>query len=504
MRWEVSMKMLALMKRSGRSNPIPAFPLSKGKEQTDKVLTAFGSSPLAKGEAGWGSGLPRLLTLAFLLCAITVHAEDDLRQRPNPKPVPVAPSAPYVDLNAATGIPSVEPLEQAWTPTTSAPVLDRWRLLNTLGILSENLLDPYNQNTLKGDNPIRGNDEFLVISGISDTVIEPRRLPTPVGPQGTTDAGSVDVFGGDTQQIFAQTFILNLIYYKGNTTFKPPDYELHFVPALQINHVRTQETRALRINPQDGRTRTDAHIGFQELFIDKHWRNVSDRYDFDSYRIGIQPITLDFRGFLFNDVPLAVRVFGTRDNNRWQYNVGAFRRLEKETNSGLNTFSDPLRHDDTVFANLYRQDFPVVGFTSQAVVVFNQNKERDDKFFDRNGFLQRPASFGLEKPRNYRAHYLGYNGDGHFGRLNLSVAAYLLSGKGSQGVFHDGPTQIQGQFLAAEASFDQDWRRWRVSMLYSSPDKDPLTMWRAASMPFLKTLCLPVPTPAIGYASRCR
>ena len=29
----------------------------------------------------------------------------------------------------------------------------------------------------------------------------------------------------------------------------------------------------------------------QELFVDKHLRDVSPRYDFDSIRVGIQPIT---------------------------------------------------------------------------------------------------------------------------------------------------------------------------------------------------------------------
>ena len=39
--------------------------------------------------------------------------------------------------------------------------------------------------------------------------------------------------------------------------------------------------------------RTDDHVGVQDLYVDKHLRNVSDRYDFDSIRFGIQPITAD-------------------------------------------------------------------------------------------------------------------------------------------------------------------------------------------------------------------
>ena len=56
--------------------------------------------------------------------------------------------------------------------------------------LQVSLVRPYNQNKLKGDKPLDGtSDHFLSLSAISDTVIEPRSIPTPVGPQSTTAAG---------------------------------------------------------------------------------------------------------------------------------------------------------------------------------------------------------------------------------------------------------------------------------------------------------------------------
>jgi len=39
--------------------------------------------------------------------------------------------------------------------------------------------DPYNQNVLKGDFPIRGDDLFFVLTAVSDTLVEARALPTP-------------------------------------------------------------------------------------------------------------------------------------------------------------------------------------------------------------------------------------------------------------------------------------------------------------------------------------
>ncbi|MFN9968721.1 MAG: hypothetical protein ACK58T_02375, partial [Phycisphaerae bacterium] len=139
--------------------------------------------------------------------------------------------------------------------------------------------------------------------------------------------------------------------------------------------------------PALGTRRTDGFTGMQEAFVDYHLRNVSDRYDFDSIRVGIQPFSTDFRGFLFPDNQLGVRLFGNRFNNRVQYNLAYFRRIEKDTNSGLNDIATPLREDDIAIANLFVQDFPVLGHTSQVTYVANRNREGDEQYYDNNGFL---------------------------------------------------------------------------------------------------------------------
>ena len=380
--------------------------------------------------------------------------------------------APLPDPNARTGLKPVTPVE-SWTATQGAPVPDRWRLISNLGLLPDQLLNPYAQNTLKGDKPIRGHDQFLIVTAISDTFWEPRELPTPVAVQAPDRPGTPDLFGGENQNVVVSSAILGLVYLKGDTTFRPPDWEYHFTPVFNFNHAQVAENRALRADPRESRTRRETFIGVQELFADYHLRNVSDRYDFDSVRLGIQPISLDFRGFLLQDQPLSARLFGTRDNNRWQYNLLWARRLEKDTNSGLNAINRPPREDDAFAANLYRQDWPVPGFTSQALVAHNRNREGGDYYFDRNGFLARPASLGTERGRNYQVTYAGVNGDGHFGRDNLTVSAYLAAGREDRGVFREAGRDIRAGFAAAEWSRDYDWIRARVSALWASGDDDP-------------------------------
>ncbi|HET6971148.1 MAG TPA: hypothetical protein VFH92_08485, partial [Phenylobacterium sp.] len=252
------------------------------------------------------------------------------RTRPGPPPPP--PPAPTVQDNpGAVRAPPPEAF-----PPDQFPVPDRWRLAGALGLTHPRWFDPYNQNFLKGDIPIKGtHDWFFEFTGVSDTVVEPRSFPIPVGVQTTERAGSLDVFGKDTSLVLAQTFITGFALIKGSTAYKPPELEFRLSLAFQDNYVNVPEKRILHVEPSKPSHRNDAFVGVQEAFVDYHIRNVSDRYDFDSLRVGIQPFSTDFRGFLFQDNQFGVRLFGNRDNNRFQYNLAAFWRIEKDTNSGL-------------------------------------------------------------------------------------------------------------------------------------------------------------------------
>jgi len=386
-------------------------------------------------------------------------------QIPRRRPGHIYEPPPEFSIQNPNGVPPA-PVDQAGS---FIPVPDRWRIMEALGFRFP-LTDPYNPNVLKGDKPIDGKDHFLSLSFISDSVIKAQSVPTPVGLQDTGRPGELDLLGRVHQSAFAQTFIASADYYKGDTTFKPPEIESKATLAFNYNRVDTQEARALQIDPRLGRIRDDGFVGVQELFIDKHLRDVDSRYDFDSLRIGIQPFSTDFRGFLFQDSEPGIRLFGNRDNNRWQYNIAYFRRLEKDLNSGLNDVTKSPRHDDLLLANVYRQDWPWAGYTSQATVVYNHND--DTRFYDSNGFIERPAAIGLQLPRSYDVTYLGYNGDGHIGRVNLTASGYYAIGRQSHGVFVYEPTQIRAGFLAAEASMDFDWIRLRLSGAYASGDKN--------------------------------
>jgi hypothetical protein len=438
---------------------LPAVP---GSCALFAALAAFtaGSAPAAQPAtlaADW-------LQLVGVLPADTYDPNTSQIPRRRPGHAYVPP--PEFTIQNPDGVPPA-PIDQVGS---FIPVPNRWRIMESLGFKFP-WYDPYNQNIWKGDKPIDGKDRFLSLNFISESVLQPRSVPTPVGPQSPSEPGENDTIGRFHQNVFVQTIIASADFYKGDTTFKPPEYEFKATLALNYNRVHVDEVRALQVDPRLGKNRDDAFIGVQELFYLKDLRTVDERFDFDEVRIGIQPFSTDFRGFLFQDSQPGIRFFGNRDNNRWQYNIAWFRRLEKDLNSGLNDVTKPPRHDDILLFNLYRQDLPWTGFTSQGIVLYNRN--RDTKFYDSNGFIERPAAIGLEQLRNYDVAYLGYNGDGHFGRLNLTVSAYGAFGHQNHGVFVNASQQIRAGFLAAEASMDFDWKRIRASLAYASGDKNP-------------------------------
>jgi hypothetical protein len=416
--------------------------------------------------SAWPGGIALAQKEAIDAPAAPVRVAQD-RQRPGGSG-PRDDSSPPIDNPGAVAPP------QFGLPREFIPVPDRWRLIEAIGV-KENYFDPYNQNTLKADRPIFGNDWFINLSLVSDTVVEPSAFPKPVGGgQATNRPNTLDIFGRPDQFLFNQQVIGTISLIKGDTAYKPPDIELRLTPVFNYNKVEVEEVRLLRIDPNQGTSRTDHIFALQEGFLDYHIRNVSDRFDFDSLRVGIQPFSSDFRGFLFQDIQLGARLFGNRDNNKIQYNLAYFRRLEKDTNSGLNDITLPVRDDTVAIANLYWQDLLVLGFVPQVTFLYNRNREGSEPlFFDNNGFLARPASFGNERGHDYDAYYLGFNGDGHFGRFNLTGSFYYAFGKDFMNQFTGQRADISAFFIAAEPSIDFSWIRLRGSFVYSSGDKDP-------------------------------
>jgi hypothetical protein len=376
-----------------------------------------------------------------------------------------------------------EPLQirLRYTISDFSPVTDRWRLQfpvwqrypadqgGEYPFVRNRGLDPYDQNVLKGDLPVIGDDIFLILTGVAEIPFEYRRVPTPSGVS-QEDAGSDEFFGEGEQFSLLPTGVFSFEMFRGSTAFKPRDWAFRITPTFNLNYTNTNERNVINITPEEGKNRRRQDLALQEAFGEVKLFDVGANYDFVSVRAGIQPFNSDFKGFLFRDTNLGVRVFGNWGRNRNQWNVAYFDQLEKETNSELNLAE--RRNQKVYIANYFRQDFLTPGYTISPS--FHANIDKGDEFFfDANGFLVRPSPIGLIRQHEVKAYYVGIGGDGHLGRLNITHQFYQAFGEDTFNGVSGQKVDINAQFGAVEFSIDKDWYRPRIGFIFASGDSDP-------------------------------
>jgi hypothetical protein len=418
-------------------------------------------------------------------------AQRPRRPEEQPAPTPAAPAPPAAPVappeqpkettpgfSGPTSVRHPSPIE---TSPDFVPIPDRWRLglphwnryerplFKDIPYSPGRWWDPYNQNVIKGDYPIFGQDIFLSFSAISDSILELRRIPLPSNVSANRP-NSDEFFGEGDQLFYNQNFIFSLEIFKGDTAFRPRDWEFRLTPIINLNYLDTRETGVVNIDVRDGTTRTEHHVTLQEFFVEYHLGDISPQYDFVSTRSGIQPFTSDFRGFIFSDNQLGFRTFGILGSNQNQFNVAYFRPLEKDTNSGLLRVFD-TRGQHVGIVNYFRQDLFVPGYNLNASVHYLH--DAGGTHFDENGFLVRPAAIGTLDQKVLDAVWLGWTGDGHIGPLNITHAVYQVLGRESRSPFDGRSHDISAQMAALELSVDMDWFRPKFSFFWASGDEKP-------------------------------
>ncbi len=258
--------------------------------------------------------------------------------------------------------------------------------------------------------------------------------------------------------------------FHGNAAFKPADWRVRLNLIYNLNHLVADELVVVSPDVREGTSRFRQDAALEEWFFETKLTDSSPYYDFTSIRIGSQPFTSDFRGFIFSDVNRAVRLFGTRLSNRDQFNVLFFDQTEKETNSLLNRFSED-RHQNTWIANYYRQDFVYPGYNVN--VSFHANHDQPSTEFDKNDFLVRPDPVGIFQPHDVRSYFFGTASNGHIERFNVSSALYYVFGRDDLNPIAGRRQDISAWMGALEVSYDRDWIRFRHSYFHSSGDADP-------------------------------
>ncbi|HXY25882.1 MAG TPA: carboxypeptidase-like regulatory domain-containing protein [Candidatus Acidoferrum sp.] len=339
--------------------------------------------------------------------------------------------------------------------------------------------DPFNHNRFKGDEPIwpelLGQQVFLTFTASSNTFFDERRVPSP-SDVSSARPGSSGFFGKGEQEFVDQTLRFSFDLFHGDTSFKPVDWRIRVTPELSLSDLNVRELGIVSPDVRKGTNRFGDHVGIQEAFAEVKLHDLGPNYDFVSVRAGIQQFNADFRGFLFVDEQPAVRVFGNLHSDRIEYNAAYFQLLEKNTNSGLNTFD--RRHQQVVLGNVYLQDFFFPGYTAEFVGAWN--KDDPSLHYDDNGFLVRPAPAGNVINQGVgpilhgiRVGYFGWLGSGHIHRFNLTHAFYQALGEDTFNPLAGRRVTVNAQMAAAEISYDKDWMRYRISAFYTSGDANP-------------------------------
>lgn len=382
-----------------------------------------------------------------------------------------------------TGPSGVQPTERQ-TSSHFIPVEDRWRLgspdwdrygkghplMDDYPGVKGAWYDPYNENVLKGDYPIYGQHTFMKLTGRSVTLFEPRQLPTPTTPfEATQNPGQAEFFGDPDSVLTVQNTSLTMELFHGNSSFKPVDWRVRTTLIYNMNNLTADELAVINPDVRAGHSRFRQDFVPEEYFVEAKLADTSAYYDFASIRAGSQFFTSDFRGFIFSDTNRGVRLFGTRDSNRDQYNIMWLDQTEKDTNSLLNRI-DKDRHQNTWIANYYRNDFLYPG--NNVNLSFHANHDKPSTEFDRNNFLVRPDPVGVFAEHDVRSYYFGAASNGHVERYNLSTAFYYVFGRDDLNPIAGREVDISAYMAAIELSYDRDWVRFRTSYFYNSGDSD--------------------------------
>jgi len=357
------------------------------------------------------------------------RGEEPVREGGDAKPEP-----PIITVNApplTTGPgEEFEAKPDRWQ--FSYPAYRRYAPDQGLPFVDGGPFDPYNQNTAKGDFPITGST-FLNLNLQGNSNFNPRRVSGGTSPNGSQD-----------QLFYNQNIVAGVELFGGSTVFEPKRWAVRGTLVVNYNALAANSFSFGNLSG----SLANPKVGVEELFVEKRLGVRSLAFDFVSLRAGMQNFNADFRGFLFADNQLGVRLFGNGRSNRDQFNIAYFSMRTREPGSQLHDFTN--RNQDVVIGNYYIQDAGGAGYTLMVGGALNRDRGP------------------IEGAGTLNAMYAGLHGDGRWGSWAVSHAYYEAFGS-DDGILGT-PVDIRARMAAIELARDADWLRYRFSALYASGD----------------------------------
>ncbi|MFM7594328.1 MAG: hypothetical protein ACKO85_21255, partial [Isosphaeraceae bacterium] len=196
--------------------------------------------------------------------------------------------------------------EEPRTSLDAVPFPDRWRIGfpawdraqtggQIRGVDSPYSLgrwwDPYNQNQLKGDYPIIGQNIFLDVMAKADLDFEGRQIPTQTSPFESTARPFSENFYGRSSNFFTiQYYSLGFELFHGDAGFRQADWKIKILPVWGVSNFSFSEVAQVSPNVLEGSSRLRTYFNpIQEGFVEYRLADVSPDFDFVSVRAGNQP-----------------------------------------------------------------------------------------------------------------------------------------------------------------------------------------------------------------------
>jgi hypothetical protein len=298
----------------------------------------------------------------------------------------------------------------------------------------------------KGDYPVIGQHTFMNITLATETTFVMRRLPVPQDVS-SVNPGSFEFFGRGRQEIVNQNFVFGLDLFHGETSFKPVDWRFKVTGVTNINYLRARENGIVNIDVRKGTDRTDNFSAVEDLFFEVRLGDTTKLLPFlrgDGSKAGRSPY--------FDSTVAAGRFAGIHQRLSWLHlqrcqsrradlwqlrfeSMAVQSRVLRHARKGYQQRIEHYQLPSSFVSGIKKSTSPTfIGRTPLSKAYTTQfslhyNDDRPSQQFDVNGFPVRPAKIGTIRQHHVQAGYLGWAGDGHVGRFNVTHAFYQVFGR---------------------------------------------------------------------------
>ena len=194
----------------------------------------------------------------------------------------------------------------------------------------------------------------------------------------------------------AQTLLDQLSLIKGDTTFKPPDFEFRLTPVFNFNYTEVEERRVLFAEPGRGKT--------PQRRLTSACRSLPRLPP--AQRLGALRLRLDARRHPAVHLATSAASCSRTSSSACASSAPATTTAGSTTSAWFRRAREghqqrPERHRGSACARTTSSSPTSTARTSRSSAsprrrpcVHNRNREGDAQYFDDNGFLARPAGIG--------------------------------------------------------------------------------------------------------------